>query len=122
MGECYVCTEECYTLSPCNCTNAYLHEDCYAKLIACKYIDNNGSLAKERFPQNPNGSIEDIAGITNVKGNVLAMMPHPERAMYFSQRPDWISQKYKIKKKLLYKEKLYADGYKIFRNAHNYFK
>jgi len=92
------------------------------KLIACKYIDNNGSLAKERFPQNPNGSIEDIAGITNVKGNVLAMMPHPERAMYFSQRPDWISQKYKIKKKLLYKEKLYADGYKIFRNAYNYFK
>ena len=92
------------------------------KLIACKYIDNNGSLAKERFPQNPSGSIEDIAGITNVNGNVLAMMPHPERAMYFSQRPDWISQKYKIKKKLLYKEKLYADGYKIFRNAHNYFK
>ena len=92
------------------------------KLIACKYIDNNGSLAKERFPQNPNGSLEDIAGITNVKGNVLAMMPHPERAMYFSQRPDWISQKYKIKKKLLYNEKLYADGYKIFRNAHNYFK
>lgn len=30
---------------------------------------------------NPNGSLENIAGITNEKGNVLGMMPHPERAM-----------------------------------------
>jgi phosphoribosylformylglycinamidine synthase subunit PurQ / glutaminase len=30
---------------------------------------------------NPNGSIENIAGITNEKGNVLGMMPHPERAV-----------------------------------------
>ncbi|HEX5352389.1 MAG TPA: phosphoribosylformylglycinamidine synthase subunit PurQ, partial [Trichococcus sp.] len=30
---------------------------------------------------NPNGSIEDIAGIINKKGNVLGMMPHPERAV-----------------------------------------
>ena len=29
---------------------------------------------------NPNGSLENIAGITNEKGNVLGMMPHPERA------------------------------------------
>jgi phosphoribosylformylglycinamidine (FGAM) synthase-like amidotransferase family enzyme len=29
---------------------------------------------------NPNGSIENIAGITNIKGNVLGMMPHPERS------------------------------------------
>ncbi|MFJ8267995.1 phosphoribosylformylglycinamidine synthase subunit PurQ [Peribacillus asahii] len=30
---------------------------------------------------NPNGSLEDIAGITNKQGNVLGMMPHPERAV-----------------------------------------
>ena len=29
---------------------------------------------------NPNGSIDNIAGISNLEGNVLAMMPHPERA------------------------------------------
>ena len=34
-----------------------------------------------RYKQNPNGSIDDIAGIINQKGNVLGMMPHPERAM-----------------------------------------
>ncbi|EKN71581.1 phosphoribosylformylglycinamidine synthase I [Neobacillus bataviensis LMG 21833] len=33
------------------------------------------------YQQNPNGSLEDIAGITNDKGNVLGMMPHPERAV-----------------------------------------
>ena len=29
---------------------------------------------------NPNGSVENIAGVANSKGNVLGMMPHPERA------------------------------------------
>jgi len=33
-----------------------------------------------RYQDNPNGSINDIAGITNKRGNVLGMMPHPERA------------------------------------------
>ena len=50
------------------------------------------------------------------------MMPHPERALYFLQKPDWISRKRKIDNKLLDKSELYADGYKIFKNAYNYFK
>ena len=82
----------------------------------CKYINNHGLLAKKQFPYNPNGSMEDIAAITNSKGNVLAMMPHPERALYCLQQPHWIGSKGKISKKL------YADGYKIFKNIYNYFK
>ncbi|MDN4525211.1 phosphoribosylformylglycinamidine synthase subunit PurQ [Fictibacillus fluitans] len=34
-----------------------------------------------RYKNNPNGSVSDIAGIMNAKGNVLGMMPHPERAV-----------------------------------------
>lgn len=34
-----------------------------------------------RYTDNPNGSLDDIAGIRNERGNVLGMMPHPERAM-----------------------------------------
>lgn len=34
-----------------------------------------------RYEDNPNGSIDDIAGIVNERGNVLGMMPHPERAI-----------------------------------------
>ena len=66
--------------------------------------------------------MEDIAAIANSKGNVLAIMPHPERALYSLQQPDWISQKGKIDNKLLHKKRgLYADGYKIFKNAYKYF-
>ena len=92
------------------------------KLIACKYINQAGLPAKKKFPYNPNGSMEDIAAITNSKGNVLAMMPHPERALYLTQKPNWIDLKVKIDNKSKHKNELYADGYKIFKNAYNYFK
>jgi len=45
--------------------------------VAFRYVDENGVVTAEA---NPNGSINGIAGITNEKGNVLGMMPHPERA------------------------------------------
>ncbi len=43
-----------------------------------KLTDND--LIALKYKNNPNGSISDIAGITNEKGNVLGLMPHPERA------------------------------------------
>ena len=45
-------------------------------LIAFKYCDETGNTNKH---SNPNGSIENIAGIFNAKKNILGMMPHPER-------------------------------------------
>jgi phosphoribosylformylglycinamidine synthase len=33
-----------------------------------------------RYRANPNGSVGDVAGLTNAPGNVLGLMPHPERA------------------------------------------
>ncbi len=47
-------------------------------LIAFKYCDEKGKINDEG---NPNGSLENIAGIYNSKKNVLGMMPHPERMM-----------------------------------------
>ena len=44
-----------------------------------KKLQDDDSIAL-RYADNPNGSIDDVAGITNKKGNVLGMMPHPERA------------------------------------------
>ena len=44
-----------------------------------KELQDQDSIALQ-YLNNPNGSIEDIAGITNPKGNVLGLMPHPERA------------------------------------------
>jgi len=42
-------------------------------------IEANGQVLF-RYQENPNGSLNDIAGICNLQGNVLGMMPHPERA------------------------------------------
>ncbi|SIQ75567.1 phosphoribosylformylglycinamidine synthase subunit I [Alkalispirochaeta americana] len=47
-------------------------------MIAFRYTDEEGQ-ALEEFPVNPNGSVGNIAAITNVRGNVMAIMPHPER-------------------------------------------
>lgn len=46
--------------------------------IVFRYVDASGATSDEA---NPNGSWHNIAGITNEAGNVLGMMPHPERAM-----------------------------------------
>ncbi len=45
-------------------------------LIAFKYCDENGNINEL---SNPNGAIDNIAGIYNSKKNILGMMPHPER-------------------------------------------
>ncbi|UOE94480.1 MULTISPECIES: phosphoribosylformylglycinamidine synthase subunit PurQ [Bacillaceae] len=54
--------------------NYYCDEETFAKLKA------NGQIVFT-YETNVNGSLEQIAGITNEKGNVLGMMPHPERAV-----------------------------------------
>ena len=45
-----------------------------------QYSDKDGSIHDE-FPLNPNGSFESLAAIGNPSGNIMAMMPHPERAL-----------------------------------------
>jgi phosphoribosylformylglycinamidine synthase len=45
--------------------------------IVIKYVDSEGAINNE---SNPNGSVDNIAGICNPEGNVLGLMPHPERA------------------------------------------
>lgn len=47
-------------------------------LAALTYRAPDGSAAAGRYPHNPNGSMMDIAGICNPRGNVLGLMPHPE--------------------------------------------
>ncbi|MCK5285314.1 MAG: phosphoribosylformylglycinamidine synthase I [Alphaproteobacteria bacterium] len=88
--------------------------------IAARYIKSDGSNADGEFPYNPNGSIEDIAAITDQSGKVLAIMPHPERAMFTWQRDDY----HKIKDQAQRNGKNIlktSDGMTIFKNAATYF-
>lgn len=53
----------------------------YASFEDLKRIEDQGQVWL-RYKKNPNGSLNDIAGVTNQAGNVAALMPHPERAIY----------------------------------------
>jgi phosphoribosylformylglycinamidine synthase len=51
-----------------------------------RYVTVAGALAR-RFPDNPNGSEAAVAAVCNARGNVLAIMPHPERAQELGALP-----------------------------------
>ncbi len=77
--------------------------------VVFRYCGMNGRAPV--YPENPNGSLEDIAGITDPTGRVLGLMPHPERHFVFTQHPFWTRLKNKSK---------FGDGAKIFENGVKY--
>ena len=79
-------------------------------MIVLRYCNNNGEVAEGKYPANPNGSFYDIAGICNKEGNIFGLMPHPERAMYWWQLPNWTSTNQKFQ---------YGDGKLIFQSIIN---
>ncbi|MCH8010335.1 MAG: phosphoribosylformylglycinamidine synthase I [Candidatus Marinimicrobia bacterium] len=64
-----------------------------------RYCDDTGNTSSE-FPINPNGSMDNLAAVCNPTGNVLAMMPHPERTTngdpIFTSMRDYIKDNTKI--------------------------
>ncbi len=60
-----------------HCSNAELKKLTSSNLVPFQYCTPEGEVTPEA---NPNGSLENIAGVLNERGNVLGMMPHPERA------------------------------------------
>ncbi len=78
--------------------------------IIFQYCDANGKSSG--YPDNPNGSIEDIAGITDETGRILGLMPHPERHLWSVQHP----------RSLKLKSKFEGDGLQIFKNGVKYVK
>lgn len=67
----------------------------------------NLNLNAVSYVENPNGSYADIAALTNMNGNVLGIMPHPERAFFQVQHP------WKLKEE-------YGAGMIFFKNACDY--
>jgi len=78
------------------------------KQIVFQYCDAHGKLTG--YPDNPNGSMENIAGITDETGRVFGLMPHPERHIFPAQHP----RKDQLKQA--------ADGLQIFKNGVNFIK
>ncbi|MDD1686997.1 phosphoribosylformylglycinamidine synthase subunit PurQ [Methanoregula sp.] len=90
------------------------------KMVAFTYCREDMSPADGEYPYNPNGSVEDIAGITSANGRVLGMMPHPERAMECSNLYDWplLREQARREGRALPQESL---NMQIFRNIVGYF-
>jgi phosphoribosylformylglycinamidine synthase len=76
--------------------------------VVFRYCSPDGDEAT--YPYNPNGSVDDIAGICDFTGRVFGMMPHPEAYLYRENHPRWT------------REQLPAEGLgrQIFRNAVEY--
>ncbi len=55
--------------------------------VLFRWVGPDGGPAA--YPWNPNGSEGDVAGLTSPGGNVFGLMPHPERAFFRAQAPDW---------------------------------
>lgn len=69
-----------------------------------RYGNSDGNITAE-FPTNPNGSIYNLAAVCNPQGNVMALMPHPERtengdAIFTSMR-EYIAENIKLQDKVL---------------------
>ncbi len=89
--------------------------------VALRYAKPGGEIAKGAFPHNPNGSLEDIAGICDPTGRIFGLMPHPEAFNHWTNHPDWTHQKDKLRREgKPHPEE--GDGVKLFRNAVEYLK
>jgi phosphoribosylformylglycinamidine synthase subunit PurQ / glutaminase len=78
--------------------------------VVLRYVDGDGRPGP--YPINPNGSEGDVAGICDVSGRVLGLMPHPERHVLGVQHPQWTRLGAAAE----------GDGLRLFRNAVRYFE
>ena len=79
-------------------------------MLVWRYVRADGSFELD-WPENPNGTYHDIAGICNPEGKVLGLMPRPERAYYGYLMPEWTKERQPPR---------YGDGYPFFKSIVDY--
>lgn len=94
------------------------------KLVLWRYCDEGGETRQD-YPVNPNGSYDGIAGLCNPKGNVVALMPHPERAFYLRQVPsmwpgEWGERRRQMAEGFVDQWNEPGPGYDIFESLKDY--
>jgi phosphoribosylformylglycinamidine synthase I len=82
--------------------------------LVLRYVPENAEApgTPAGYPDNPNGSQADVAGMCDETGRVLGLMPHPERFVDATQHPYWTRLPELPER---------GDGFRIFRNAVEYF-
>ena len=69
--------------------------------IVFQYCDADGNV-EDRPEINPNGAVANLAGLCNPAGNVMAMMPHPERASFLRQVPTDLGDEWSLRRREAY--------------------
>jgi phosphoribosylformylglycinamidine synthase len=77
--------------------------------VALRYVTADGQSGG--YPVNPNGSVDDVAGLCDPTGRVLGLMPHPERFVEITQHPRWTRERLSR-----------ADGRVFFERANDFLK
>ena len=80
--------------------------------LVLRYTDSQGKWRGHvGYPDNPNGSVSHVAGVCDLTGRVLGLMPHPERHIDANQHPHWSRGQTGQR----------ADGLRLFENAVRFF-
>lgn len=85
--------------------------------VVFQYADHNAKLALGKFPLNPNGSVQDIAGICDPTGKIFGLMPHPEAFNHVTNHPDWTREKQWLKRRGNSFGPEDTTGIRLFRNG-----
>ena len=88
--------------------------------VVLRYATPEYKPARGEFPYNPNGSLDDIAGICDETGRIFGLMPHPEAFHHLSNHPDWTRMLDRMKRAGHPPADLEGQGLLIFRNAVRY--
>ncbi len=88
--------------------------------VVFQYATPTGDVAQGRFPYNPNGSVNDIAGICDPTGRIFGLMPHPEAFNHWTNHPDWTRMKAVMKRQGQSIKPELTVATKIFKNAVEY--
>ncbi len=78
-------------------------------LVAFRYVDEDG-IPTQKYPDNPNGSLNAIVGVSDTTGRILGMMPHPECFVRVEQHPNWR------------RKRIEAQGLPLFENIVRFVK
>ena len=88
--------------------------------VVMQYATDDGRAAAGQFPDNPNGSILDIAGICDPTGRIFGLMPHPEAYNHPANHPDWFRVRERDRRQQEPKAPIGLTGIRMFENAADY--
>ncbi len=94
-----------------------LHQLINNRQVALRYAHPDGRPADGQFPENPNGSVYDIAGLCDPSGRIFGLMPHPEAFHHPTHHPDYFKLKELSNRSKTGKRVNTLPGIQLLKNA-----